>query len=143
MSNKHWVLDTNILVYLLNADSSQHNAAKNVIKQAQKENISLVITQQTIIELIQTLTKFYSVPLKTASQKTKQIIKSVNKIIHPLPQTINTYLKLCQQEVKPKSHFDLYLAATLITHKTKTLITNNPKDFNQIKQLKILPLSSF
>lgn len=143
MSNTAWALDTNILVYLLNANSSQHSSTQNAIEQAKKKNISIIITQQNIIELIQTLTKYYSVSLKEASKKAKQIIKAVDRTLYPQPQTLITYLKLCQQSSKPKSHFDLYLAATLISNKINTFVTNNPKDFTKIKNLKIIPLSDF
>jgi predicted nucleic acid-binding protein len=138
-----WAIDTNILVYLLNANSSQHTLAQNIIQKAKKENISIVITQQNIIELVQTLTKYYSVPLKEASEKSKQIIKSVNQVLHPHTTTLTTYLKLCKQNHKPKSHFDLYLASTLLSNQANIFITNNPKDFTNIMDLKTIPLSNF
>jgi predicted nucleic acid-binding protein len=138
MSNKNWAFDTNIFIYLLDKNSPFHRQAKAAFTLAEKKDMTIVVCQQTILELIQVLTDYYHLSLKTAAIKAKEILAGPVRLVAPLPQTIKPYLELCQKaDGKAKRHFDLYLAATLIDNKIETLITNDKSGFKGIKKLKV------
>ena len=135
--NKKLGLDTNILIYLIDKESSFHFKTVETIAWLEREKVELVVTQQNIVELIQQLTVGYKIPLKIAASKAKQIVDSKIKVVNPLPQTIKTYLKLCKVNVRAKDHFDLFLAATLIDNQISQILTNDEKGFEKVKQLKV------
>lgn len=141
MSSKNWAFDTNIFIYLLDRKSPFHRQAKAAFSLAEKKGITAVVCQQTILELIQVLTDYYHLSLKTAVKKAEEILAGPVRLVTPLPQTIKLYLKLCQKTIKSKSHFDLYLASTLIDNKIDTLITNDKSGFKGINRLKVRDLN--
>lgn len=142
MSNTKWAFDTNVLICFLNKKSFFHLQAVSAFKQALTKNKKIVFTQQNIIELIQYLTQQQNFSLSKAITKATQITKLDVSIAHPQPQTLEVYFSLCNkaQSKLKKNHFDYYLAATLLSNNIHTLITNNPKDFQNIPGLKIISL---
>ena len=138
--NKKLAIDTNILVYLLDKNSDCHEKAVELFSRFEKENTKLVVTQQCLVELVQALTDYYHKPLKAAAKIAKQVANSTIQVINPLPQTVDTYLSLCKVNTKAKSHFDLFLAATLIDNKIDQILTNDRSGFKNIKQLKVVSL---
>lgn len=139
-----WAIDTNVLIYFLDKDSSFHQSAKKVFQQSEEHRINLIIAQQNILELIQGLTKWYDLALNQAVKQAKQLLKFNLDVVNPSPQTIDLYLQFCQRSIgTPKKHFDLYLAATLIDNGVTNLVTEDPKGFESIPSLKIFELSKF
>lgn len=141
-SSKKLALDTNILVYLLNNESSFHDQARLAILKTEKQKIQLVVCQQNLVELIRVLTDYYQYKLAQAVGQINKLLETNIQVVTPLISTINTYLELCQKaKGKAKRHFDLYLAATLIDNKIETLITNDKSGFKGINKLKVACLN--
>ncbi|MBU1085723.1 PIN domain-containing protein [Patescibacteria group bacterium] len=140
MLNKKLAFDTNILVYLLDEKSEFYLKTVKTVSEFEAEGFELVIAQQSIVELVQVLTDYYNLSLVKASTKAKQIVNSKIKIVSPLPQTTKTYLELCKSNKKAKSHFDLFLAATLIDNQVTKILTNDKSGFKNIRQLKAMYL---
>lgn len=141
--NASWAFDTNVLVYLLDRRSTHFKSAQNAFETAEKQEKDIVITHQNLVELIQVLTTWYKLALKTAVSKVEKITNLNITLVNPLPHTLSTYLDLCKKDSKPKNHFDLYLAATLLDNDVTTLITNDPSGFKTVKGITTLPLSKF
>jgi len=141
-SSIRWAVDTNILVYLFDKNSPFHHKAKKLFLFVEEKNIEIVIAQQSLVELVQVLTKWYRLPLKGAVEQVLTVLTFEFTIIQPLPQTYSNYLGLCSLGFNPKNHFDFYLAATLIDNHTNSLITNNPKDFSKLEKLKTYDLKA-
>ena len=138
--SKKLAIDTNILIYLLDKKSSFHGKTVELFLKFEREKTKLVMAQQSLVELVQTLTVDYKKPLDIASATAKKIVESTIQIVSPMPQTVETYLRLCRSNKKAKNHFDLFLAATLIDNKVDRLLTNDKKGFRNIKQLKVVSL---
>jgi len=142
MSAEKWAFDTNILVYLLDKDSPFHQSAVSAFSSAEQNQQRIYIAHQSFLELIQTLTNFYHLSLKKAISQAKKITQSQICLVHPLPQTLSTYFKLCKGEANPRLHFDLYLAATLKDNHVNTIVTSDSAGFRK-SGLKIIPLKNF
>jgi len=137
---KKWALDTNLLVYLLDKRSLYHSATVEIIKQAEKEKVGLAVAQQNLVELIQVLTDFYNLSLKSAVRQVELIMKRKIEVVSVYNHTWLNYLALCRKLKGNKRHFDLYLAATLVDNGIKTIITNDRKGFTGVKGLKVISL---
>ena len=138
--NIKWAVDTNILVYLFDKGSPFHSQTKEFFTFVEKYGVEIIIAQQSLVELVQVLTKWYKLPLKRAVEQILSLIDREFTLIQPLPQTYSDYLGLCTLGFRPKNHFDLYLAATLMDNQVYTIVTNNPKDFSAIEKLKACDL---
>ena len=143
MSKTNWAFDTNVLVYFLNQDSPHHPLARSAFATAEQQNHQITVAHQNIIELIQSLTSFYHLPLPQAVKQAQSLLSHNLKIMDPLPQTLHLYLDLCHSTTKSRNHFDLYLAATLLSHQVNTLITHDQSGFKNIPDLTIIPLKNF
>lgn len=64
------------------------------------------------------------------------------KIIRPNEETFKVFIQLIKKyKLKdPRQFFDIYLCATMLSHKVDTILTANAKDFSQISEIKIIPL---
>lgn len=138
-----WGVDTNVLAYLFDQESPFHHAAMKIIEQAQEKHAELVIIHQNITEFVNVLVEWYHLPIQEATRQAESIVNTDVTLIHPLPTTIRTFLRLCREShLKKKGVFDLYLAATLLDHGVKTLVTNDRRGFEGIRGLRIIPISS-
>jgi len=140
ISNKNFLVDTNILVYSLDRKSPHFPGVVKFFQWAQDNHINLAVAHQNILELIHTLQIDYGLSHKLALQKAKAFIAAPPfQTISPLPATLSKYFTLVTK--KNKNEFDLYLAATALDNQVNQIITHNPKDFAQIKDLKAYKLN--
>lgn len=132
------LIDSNILVYAINADSDKHETAKQLIE----DNLgNLEIAHQNILEAVRVLThKNFSSPLNTA-EATEAILILLDpfKIITPTQTTIHLSLEYIQKlNISGNRIFDAYLAATALSNGIKVIATDNVKDFKIFKGLKVM-----
>ena len=104
-SSKKLALDTNILVYLLNNESSFHDQARLAILKTEKQKIQLVVCQQNLVELIRVLTDYYQYKLAQAVGQINKLLETNIQVVTPLISTINTYLELCQKPREKQKTF--------------------------------------
>jgi len=128
-------IDTNVLVYFLDEDSPFHlECRKNLA--CLVESQQAVVAQQNLVELAVILTK------KGVSNKETQFIVRgfLNSIpvIKPTLLSFDYFLNLLGRTSKRGVVlFDLYLAATLMSHRVTSLYTYNEKDFRNIDGIEI------
>lgn len=132
------LVDTNILIYSVNLDSSKYKKAIQFIN----ENIGqLEIAHQNILEAIRVLThKNFSHPkrLKEALSATLSIGESCS-LIFPNENTIYLALELIKKhKLTGNKIFDAYLAATALSNGITTIATDNIRDFKKFKEIKLL-----
>lgn len=132
------LVDTNILVYSVNLDSTKHRYAIKFIR----ENMGrLEIAHQNILEAIRVLThKKFSHPkrLKEALNATLSIARLCS-LISPNQNTIYLALELIKKhELSGNRIFDAYLAATALSNGTNTIATDNVRDFKKFKEIRII-----
>lgn len=132
------LVDTNILIYAINADSSKYKQAQKFLK----ENLSeLEIAHQNVLEAIRVLThKNFSrtMNLKDALKAVLPIVKSCI-IISPNQSTYYFAIELIKNyKLKGNRIFDAYLAATALSNGITTIATDNIRDFKKFKEIKLL-----
>lgn len=132
------LIDTNIIIYAINADSSKHKAAKAFLEESRA---NLEVAHQNILEGLRVLTH----PKFAAQMSSKQAmeailsITSVCKLISPQHQTIYIALELIKKyKMSSDQVFDCYLAATALSNSIDIIVTDNVKDFKKFKEIKIL-----
>lgn len=136
---KSFLADTNILVYALDHDSPFFPRVFKLLEWAEKEQISVFVAHQSILELINVLVNDYKLKRSSALEKAKDLVrKEPFRIISPLPTTLEIFYEIAKN--KERKHFDLYLAATAIDNGVNCIITNDPKGFSRIRNFEVLRL---
>lgn len=141
------VFDSNILVYGHNSDSTFHNQALYLIKDVLVGNIEGVLTHQNLLEFYSIITDSKRVvkPLlpNLALDLVKQYLNSPFRIIAPNENTVDFVLSLSSRlNIKDGQIFDIYLVATMLSHKISTILTTNIKDFEMISSIKVIDLKT-
>lgn len=132
------IIDSNILIYAINADSPKHKKAQDFLK----ENLKyLEVTHQNILETIRVLThQKFSKPMGINSALAA--IQAISKSCHIVSPTLTTYY-LCLElinkyQLTGNRIFDAYLAATALSNGIDEVATDNVLDFKKFKGLKII-----
>jgi predicted nucleic acid-binding protein len=139
---KSIILDTNVIIYLLNKDSKFHKKALNTItKLISKEN-ELFIPIQVVRETLVVVTRkdFFEKPLtpKRAVRKTNEILKNF-QILGEDEESIKALIKLVRKyNIKGKKIHDANIVAVAITNNINYIFTYNVEDFKNFKEIKIL-----
>lgn len=132
------LVDTNIFIYAINADSPKHKLAQKFLKDNQS---NLEISHQNVLEAIRVLThKGFSKPmtLKNALKAVLSITKSC-LLISPNQSTYYLAIELIKNyKLSGNRIFDAYLAATVLSNKITTIATDNTRDFKKFKEIKLL-----
>lgn len=127
------LIDTNILVYAINADSPKNHLAQSYLQ----DNISkLVVAHQNIFEALRVLThpKFAHPMTTINAHEALWAIIDVCKIIYPNNQTHYIALELINKNnLFGNQIFDAYLAATAMSNNITTIATDNIKDFQKFE----------
>jgi hypothetical protein len=132
-----FALDTNILIYAHNEESSFHQKAVAFVKKAiaeRDENGRHVVglAAQVCAEFINVITRqTIEKPLSLADAilVIEKYIKAGTPIIHAQSNQIHTFLELAKSSTTRKKTFDLFLAATLKDNGIERLYTVNVDDF--------------
>ena len=135
------LIDTNILIYSLNADSPKYAAAQNFLK---KHKEDLEITHQNILEAIRVLTHTKFPNPMDPKQAVEAVLKisEGGRVISPNLRTIFVSLELVRNHFLVGNRiFDAYLAATALTNGINIIATDNVKDFQKFPIKIINPFS--
>lgn len=132
------LIDSNILIYAINADSPKYHSAQKFLK----ENLSnLEIAHQNILETIRILThQKFSNPMKIKDALNAILaIADATRIIAPNQNTFYITVELIKEHTLSGNRiFDAYLAATALSNGIDIIATDNTKDFFKFKELKII-----
>ena len=138
--SENFLVDSNILVYLLDKNSPFHHQVNAFFKTLIHRQVSVYIAQQNLLELLSVLTKKHQLAKHSALQKVNLLAQEpLFHIISPLPETFSSFLKLLKPLPSPDI-YDVYLAATCLDNGIKAILSNNPKDFANMKGLKVYGL---
>lgn len=132
------IIDSNILIYAINADSPKNKKAQEFLRENLKD---LEVTHQNILETLRVLThQKFSKPmgLKMALTAIQAIVQSC-RIISPTQTTYYLWLELVNKyKLTGNRIFDAYLAATALSNGIDAVATDNVLDFKKFKGLKII-----
>ena len=127
------LVDSNILVYAINADSPKNKVAQNFLI---NNSCTLQIAHQNIFESLRVLThpKFSHPMQSNDAQSALWAIVHGCKIIYPNNKTHYLTFELIKKNKLLGNHiFDAYLAATAISNNIMTIATDNIKDFKEFE----------
>lgn len=131
------LIDSNILIYAINADSPKHKKAQQFLQ----ENLTnLEIAHQNILEAIRVLThQKFSKPMRLNKALIAiQAISQSCRIISPTQTTYYLSLGLIKKyKLVGNRIFDAYLAATALSNSINTIATDNSSDFEKFTDLTI------
>lgn len=134
-----WLIDTNVLIYSYDQNSSLHSLSYSLIKKAIGDDLVLFLSHQNLLEFLAVVTNPKRVENPLSIEEAFQKITlymTIFKLICPLSETFFSFNKLLSRypthSTKP---FDLYLAATALDNGINQICTWNIKDFKRIKEL--------
>lgn len=140
---ENFLVDSNILVYFLDADSKYNDLVKRFFSFCEENKLSIFISLQNIVELTSVLIRKHKVTKKLALEKVKRLVNSeLFQIISPFPSTNHRFFEIMGMLSKPDI-FDVFLAATMMDNNVFAILTNNQQDFKNIKNLKVWSLKDF
>ena len=136
-------LDTTVLIYAADMGSSHHKRAVELIEQSVRGQWAACVCEQSLWELAQILTsdRFVKKPLAPAAAW-----KLVDKLWrYPQPVVLNSdetiarhAFRLMEKHVALRGKFAAaHLAATMLAHDVKILVTADSQTFSVIRELDV------
>ncbi|OQX55378.1 MAG: hypothetical protein B5M53_04280 [Candidatus Cloacimonas sp. 4484_209] len=145
MTNKIFLIDTNILVYAYDkSEKEKHEICKNLIIKCWNLNIEYAISLQNLSEFYVITTKKIENPLSI--KNAKHIIRDIINFggwrkINSSPNTVMSAIDITRRY---KTHYwDSLLAATMRENNVFCIYTENEKDLRKIPWLEVInPMTS-
>lgn len=130
MSVEPGIVDTNVLVYALNADAPQHAAARALLEAARADtSATLFVTSQILCDFYSVVTNPRRVPKPRAAAEAVAAISSLLAFLHLLPvpaHAVNGLLDLLRRHpVTGVDVFDLQIVATMQANSVERVYTFN------------------
>jgi predicted nucleic acid-binding protein len=129
-----WLLDTNVLLRLADAQSSEHAVAETAIEH-------LIVREQSVLISAQVLVEFWAVATRPESANglgwstatTAEAIRALRDqfpLLNETPDVLDRWFELVDHfQVAGKHSHDARLAALLLVHGVRQLLTFNTADF--------------
>jgi predicted nucleic acid-binding protein len=142
MSVEPGIVDTNVLVYALDADAPQHAAARALLEAAREASTTLFVTSQILCEFYSIVTNPRRVAKPRAAADALTAISGLLAFLHVLPvptHTVDRLLDLLRRHpVTGGDVFDLQIVATMQANGIDRMYTFNTADFEAFSELSIL-----
>lgn len=135
LSSETWLVDSMVLVALVNKDHINHNSAESLFTRIYSEKIRVFISSQNILEYSAVLTKGYKLAVSEVAKSISSLVNDPNfMIIYPNVEAINQYSSdFSKGSLHPT---DLFLVATMKSNGINSIITDD-RDFGKIKEIKV------
>jgi hypothetical protein len=142
MSVEPGIVDTNVLVYALDADAPQHAAARALLEAARADApATLFVTSQILCEFYSIVTNPRRVPKPRTAAEAMAAISSLLAFLHVLPvpaHAVDGLLDLLRRHpVIGGDVFDLHIVATMQANGVERIYTFNTDDFAVFPELSI------
>jgi uncharacterized protein len=136
------IVDTNVLVYALDADARQHASARALLEAAREDSSTLFVTSQILCEFYSIITNPRRVAKPRAAADALIAISGLLAFLHVLPvpaQTVDRLLDLLRRHpVTGGDVFDLQIVATMQANGVGRIYTFNTADFEAFSELSIV-----
>lgn len=139
---KSWItgcVDTNLLVYTQHRKHRYFQKAVDFYSELAKTSKG-VVTVQNLMEFYATVTdkKRFSKPhSKQIAKKEIDKFGSAFPVLYPTTKSLSLFFKLARKQ-QAQEIYDVFLAATLLSHGVKVIYTLNLKDFAKISQIEAI-----
>lgn len=128
------LLDTNVLVYALNADAPQHPECLAVIQHCATGAMPGVLVPQVVMECYAVITSPGRFAHPTHPESAWGIMRSLSGAIEvkPVPESLLDDLNglVSRHQRRGQDIFDLALVAQMRSHGIRTICTCNARDFD-------------
>jgi predicted nucleic acid-binding protein len=143
MSVEPGIVDTNVLVYALDADAPQHATARALLEAARDDaSASPFVTSQILCEFYSVVTNPRRVPNPRSAAEATTAISGLLSFLHVLPvpaRTVDGLLDLLRRHpVTGADVFDLQIVATMQANGIRRIYTFNAADFAAFSDLAIV-----
>lgn len=143
MSVEPGIVDTNVLVYALDADAPQHAAARALLEAARTDtSTTLFVTAQILCEFYSIVTNPRRVPKPRTAAEAMAAISSLLAFLHVLPvpaHAVDGLLNLLRRHpVTGGDVFDLHIVAAMQANGVERIYTFNAADFAVFPELSIV-----
>jgi predicted nucleic acid-binding protein len=123
------VIDTNVLVYAMDADNSHHAASRALLDAARNRSTTLYVTSQILCEFYSIVTNPRRVSKPRSPADAIAAISGMLAFLSVLPspaRTITNLIELLQRHpVTGGEVFDLLIVATMQTNEVRRIYTFN------------------
>jgi len=137
-------VDANVLVYALYRDTPQHATSRAFLDRAQRGDLTLCFTSQTLAEFFSIVTSARRVSAPRTPEEAVGAIQSLLALpgttILPVPADVTSrWLDLLSRRpVRGGAVFDLQLIATIMANGVERICTFNRQDFEGFPGLQVL-----
>jgi predicted nucleic acid-binding protein len=136
-----YLLDTNILLRLIELKHAQHKEAKESLKKLRRQNYTFYILLQNISEFWNVCTRpLDKNGLGLSIAKTDSHLKRFERFFTVLPETEEVYKNwrelVVNYSVSGVKVHDAKIVASMKAHDIQNLLTFNAKDFNRYTDIK-------
>jgi len=137
--NNSILVDTNILIYAIDADSQFNERAVRLLSDS---SLKLFTTSKNISEFLVVLTR--NTEINLSSSECLEILNGLLSdivILYPTPMSMNVFQELVRQ-YNPRGLWihDVEIASIGIAHGISAIATNNVADFKRIEELEIIEI---
>ena len=137
--NSSILIDTNILIYAIDADSRFHNSA---LKLLFDPTLKLFTTSKNLSEFLVVLTRNKEIELSTAEcfELLNSLLTDIN-ILYPNPTTFKIFQNLISK-YNPRGLWihDVEIASIGLAYGISTIATNNIADFKRIAEIEVIKI---
>ena len=130
------LVDTNILVYGIDEESSFFKRARKILGQ---EKYQLVTTSKNLIEFLAVTTKpsGYNLDNETALEIIEEIIQGI-EIVYPTQESMAIFLDLMNRYQPKGLKVHIFEIISIgLAYGIHNVVTFNTKDFNSVKEISI------
>jgi len=130
------LVDTNILVYGIDEESSFFKRARKILEQ---DKYQIVTTSKNLIEFLAVTTKTsgYNLNNDTALEIIEEIIQGI-EIVYPRQESIAIFLDLMNRyQPKGLKVHDFEIISIGLAHELHEVATFNIKDFKSVKEISL------
>ncbi len=142
MSAEPGIIDTNILVYALDADSPMHATSRALLEEARSGAVALYVTSQILCEFYSIVTNARRVSRPRSSAEAVTAIADLLTFLHVLPvpaHAVDGWLGLLRRRpVTGGDVFDLQIVATMQANDVSRIYTFNTGDFETFAELAVV-----
>ena len=135
-----YLVDTNVLLRLINSHNSQYAQAQNAINKVLQQDVELNIVPQNLFEFWVVATRPVNVnglglSVEEATQE-MALLKQLFAIKASNPSILTVWEDLViKYQVKGKQGHDARLVAAMITHEISHILTFNVEDFTRFSEI--------
>ena len=142
MSVEPGIVDTNVLVYALDADAPQHAAARTLLEAARDTGATLFVTSQILCEFYSIVTNPRRVPKPRSASEAVAALVGLLAFLHVMPVPAHAAEELLdllrRRPVTGGDVFDLQIVATMQANAIQRIYTFNSADFESFSELSIV-----